>query len=115
MDRRTYPVRRNTRLPVHWAMSYGNDEFIANGMVLDVAAKGLRATGSVEISVRDQLCLWVWPPEQPHGFQIRRATVLWIKEGEFAVEVNAIDPMDKNRLEQILDYALGWWLVPQKV
>lgn len=114
MERRNYPVRRHTRLPVHWAMSYGDDKFIADGTVLDVTANGSRVVGSRRVDFGDQLSLWVWPPEQLHGFQIRMATVLWVREREFAVEVNEIDPIDKERLEQILDYSLGWWLVSQE-
>ncbi len=45
MLKRGNPVGRHTRWPVRWSVAYGNQEFIADGTVLDVTYIGWRAAG----------------------------------------------------------------------
>ena len=113
MMSRTHPGRCHTRWPVQWLMLYGNDDFVANGTVLEITAKGWRVEGPMPVHPGMRLNIWVWPPEKPEGLHIGAATVLWVKGYEFALEIQDMNPIDQEWLTQFLDRALGWYLVPR--
>lgn len=113
MKGRTYPVRRHTRWPARWPLLYGDQEFVAQGTMLDVSAKGWRMAGPMPVCPGMRLNFWVWPPERPEGIHVEDATVLWVKGYEFALNVQNMDPIDREWLTQFLDRTLGWWLVPR--
>ncbi len=110
---RTHPVRCHTRWPVQWLMLYGNEEFVANGTVLDVTARGWRVEGPMPVHPGMRLNIWAWPPEKPEGLHIGDTTVLWVKGYEFGLEIQDLNPIDQEWLTQFLDHTLGWWLVPR--
>lgn len=113
MSRNT-PVRRPSRWPVHWLMLYGNDDFVANGTVLDLTPRQWHAEGPMPVHPGMRLNIWVWPPEKPDGLHIGAATVLWVKGYAFGLDVEDLNPVDRGWLTQFLDQALGLWLVPRQ-
>ena len=113
MLNRTHPVRRQTRWPVRWPMLYGNEEFVANGTVLDITSTGYRVAGPMPVYPGMQLSVSVWPPEKPEGLHVEEATVVWVKGYEFAIELHDRNLFDRKWLGQVLDHALGRGLAPQ--
>lgn len=112
---RTHPVRHYTPRPPRWPMLYGNEEFVAKGTVLKVTAMGWRMAGPMPVRPGTRLNFWVWPPKRPDGLHVEGATVLWVKGFEFALEVQDMDPIDREWLTQVLDCQLGWGLVPGSI
>lgn len=111
MQNRKRPVRRSSRLPVSWPMRYGNATFLAEGTVLDLTARGWRLAGTMPVVPSMQLTVQVSIPERPTLLRIQRATVLWVKEHEFAIEAHELDLMDQTWVSEFLDQKLGLqWL-----
>jgi hypothetical protein len=108
-------MRRHSRRSVNWLMLYGNEEFVANGSVLNVdsTAIGWRAEGPMPVHPGMRLNLWVWPPDEPKGVHVEDATVLWVKGYEFGLKIQDLNPADHEWLTQFLDRGVALWLVPQ--
>ncbi len=107
MTNRPYPVRRYSRFPVRWPMLYGSDELIAEGTVLDVTSLGWRLAGSIPVAPGMQLTLQVSIPERSTPLRIQRATVLWVKGDEFAIEAHEMPPVDHAWVAEFLHHKLG--------
>lgn len=109
---RSIQIRRHTRLPVQWPMLYGNEEFVAEGTVLDITAVGWRIAGPMPVQPGMHLCIQVSPPEYQGGPKMLDATVLWTKGCEYALSVEDPYHIDNLWLMDFLNRALGWWLLP---
>ncbi|MDH4083665.1 MAG: hypothetical protein OEY60_04820 [Nitrospira sp.] len=107
MQNRKSPVRRSSRFPVGWPMRYGNATFLAEGTVLDLTARGWRVVGTMPVVAGMQLTLQVSVPERPTLLRVQRATVLWVKDHEFAIEVQDLEPMDQAWVSEFLHHKLG--------
>ena len=107
MTNRTNPVRRYSRFPVSWPVVYGNDALLAEGTVLDLTALGWRVVGSIPVVPGMQLTLQVSIPERSAPLCIHRATVLWVKDHEFAIEAQEMAPIDQSWVAEFLQHKLG--------
>lgn len=107
MQNRKSPVRNHSRFPVSWPVLYGNDTFLAEGTVLDLTALGWRVAGSMPVAPGMQLTLQVSVPERPTPLRIQRATVLWVKDHEFAIEAQEMVPIDQAWVTEFLRHKLG--------
>jgi len=107
MNNRTNPVRRHSRFPVSWPVLYGNNSFLAEGTVLDLTALGWRVTGSMPVAPGMQLTLQVSISERSVPLRIHRATVLWVKDHEFAIEAHELTPVDQAWVTEFLQQKLG--------
>ncbi|MBX3319112.1 MAG: hypothetical protein KF890_04465 [Nitrospira sp.] len=107
MKNRSNPVRRYSRYPVRWPMLYGSDELIAEGTVLDLTSLGWRLAGSMPVIPGMQLALQISIPERSAPLQITRATVLWVKDHEFAIEAHEMAPIDQAWVDEFLHQKLG--------
>ncbi|NOU11784.1 MAG: hypothetical protein HOO98_17450 [Nitrospira sp.] len=107
MTNRTNPVRRHSRFPVSWPVLYGNNAFFAEGTVLDLTALGWRVVGSMPVVPGMQLTLQVSIPERSAPLCIHHATVLWVKDHEFAIEAQEMAPIDQAWVTEFLRHKLG--------
>ena len=107
MTNRTNPVRRHSRFPVSWPVLYGNNDFFAEGTVLDLTALGWRVVGSMPVVPGMQLTLQVSIPERSAPLCVYRATVLWVKDHEFAIEAHEMAPIDQAWVADFLQHKLG--------
>jgi len=107
MTNRTNPVRRHSRFPVSWPVVYRNDALLAEGTVLDLTALGWRVVGSMPVVPGMQLTLQVSIPERSAPLCVHRATVLWVKDHEFAVEAHEMAPIDQAWVAEFLQHKLG--------
>jgi len=107
MTNRTNPVRRHSRFPVSWPVLYGNNAFLAEGTVLDLTALGWRVVGSMPVVPGMQLTLQVAIPERSAPLCVHRATVLWVKDHEFAIEAHEMAPIDQAWVTEFLRHKLG--------
>lgn len=107
MTNRPNPVRRYSRFPVRWPMLYGSDELVAEGTVLDLTSLGWRLAGSMPVVPGMQLTLQVSIPERSTPLRIKRATVLWVKDHEFAIEAHEMAPIDYAWVDEFLRQKLG--------
>lgn len=107
MMNRSNPVRRYSRFPVRWPMLYGSDDLVAEGTVLDLTSLGWRLAGSMPVVPGMQLTLHVSIPERSAPLHIQRATVLWVKDHEFAIEAHEMAPIDHAWVDEFLRQKLG--------
>lgn len=107
MTNRTNPMRRHSRFPVSWPVIYGNDSLLAEGTVLDLTALGWRVVGSMPVVPGMQLTLQVSIPERSAPLYVLRATVLWVKDHEFAIEAHEMAPIDHAWVTEFLRHKLG--------
>lgn len=107
MTNRPNPVRRYSRFPVRWPMLYGSNELVAEGTVLDLTSLGWRLAGSMPVVPGMQLILQVSIPERSTPLRIQRATVLWVKDHEFAIEAHELAPIDHAWVAEFLRQKLG--------
>jgi hypothetical protein len=107
MQNRKRPVRRASRFPVSWPMRYGNATFLAEGTVLDLTDRGWRVAGTMPVVPGMWLTVQVSVPERPTLLRVQRATVLWVKDHEFAIEPRDMDPMDQAWVREFLHHKLG--------
>lgn len=105
----SHPVRRHASWPVQWAVLYGNREFVAEGTVLDATHIGWRVAGPMPVHPGMRLNVAARPPEKSDGLRLE-ATVLWVKDYEFAIEVAAMSQVDREWLACRFDRTPGWWL-----
>jgi len=107
MQNRKRPVRRSSRFPVRWPMRYGNATFLAEGTVLDLTDRGWRLAGTMPVVPGMRLTLQVSVPARPTLLRVQRATVLWVKDQEFAIQAHDMDPMDRAWVTEFLHQKLG--------
>ena len=113
MTNRTSPVRRYSRFPVSWRMLYGTDEFLAEGTVLDLTSRGWRLAGSMPVVPGLCVALQVWIPGKAEPLRIHRATVLWVKDLEFAIDAHEMSANDREWVTEFLHQKLGLaWMSP---
>ncbi|NGZ95110.1 MAG: hypothetical protein CV089_03055 [Nitrospira sp. WS110] len=113
MKNRSNPVRRHSRFPVRWPMLYGSEELIAEGTVLDLTSLGWRLAGSMPVVPGMQLALQISVPERFTPLLIKRATVLWVKDHEFAIEAHEMASIDQAWVDEFLRQKLGLvWMSP---
>lgn len=107
MQDRKSPMRHHSRFPVSWPVLYGNNTFLAEGTVLDMTALGWRVAGSMPVAPDMQLTLQVSVPERSTSLRVQRATVLWVKDYEFAIEVHEMAAIDQDWIAEFLRHKLG--------
>lgn len=107
MTNRTNPMRCQSRFPVRWLVLYGNDQFLAEGTVLDVTALGWRVAGTMAVVPGLHITLQVWVPDKATPLSVQRATVLWVTGHEFAIEVHEMVPRDQAWLTDFLNHKRG--------
>lgn len=100
-------MRRYSRFPVSWPLLYGNEAFVAEGTVLDLTALGWRVAGSIPVVPGMELTLQVSVPERSTPLCVRRATVLWVHDHEFAIEAREMTTMDQAWVTEFLRQKLG--------
>ncbi len=115
MQNRKSPIRRHSRFPVSWPVLYGSPEFLAEGTVLDLTALGWRVAGPMPIAPGMQLTLQVSVPERSTPLRVQRATVLWVKDHEFAIEAHEMAAIDQAWVTEFLWDKLGlMWMSPTR-
>ncbi len=107
MTNRTNPIRRHSRFPVSWPVVYGDGSFLAEGTVLDLTSLGWKVAGAMPVAPGMRLSLQVSVPERATPLRIHRATVLWVKGQEFAIEAHKIEPSDQVWVKEFLEHKLG--------
>ncbi|ALA58318.1 PilZ domain-containing protein [Nitrospira moscoviensis] len=107
MTNRIHPMRRHSRFPVRWPVVYGDDEFVSEGTVLDVTHIGWRIAGSMLVSPGMRLTLQLQIPGKTDPVRVERAAVLWVRQFEFAIEVEEMAPADQAWLTDFLEEKLG--------
>ena len=107
MTDRTNLMRRHNRFPVSWPALYRGDEVLAEGTVLDLTHTGWRIAGTMPVMPGMRLAIKLWVPDKPEPVRISAATVLWVKNCEFAIEVQEMGPTDRKWVTEFLNQKLG--------
>lgn len=101
------PQRHQNESPVSWPVLYRGDDLLAEGTVLDLTPIGWRVAGPMPVTPGMQLTLQLWVPEKPEPVRIERATVLWVRGCEFAIEGGEMAPSDQAWVTEFLNRRIG--------
>ncbi len=103
---RNAPIRRHTRFPVRWAVTYGSRDFTALGALMDFSRVGAHLAGPISVNVGMTLSLRILIPEAT-DLCIERATVQWVKGLDFGVEAHELSAKAQVWLNDFHDQVLG--------
>jgi len=85
-----FVVRRYRRFSVHYPLSYVSGNVSGNGFVANISERGWKISGDVDVRVGETLQLAVTCMKGEAPLQIDRATVLWVNDKEFAVQIEPV-------------------------
>ena len=82
--------RRDMRAPLCCPVYYSNGEFHASGMIENLTHRGGCLRGTHLVTVGMELVMLLIPTAK-RALMIKKATVRWVDEGQFGVELNEAD------------------------
>ena len=82
--------RRDIRTSISCPLYYSDGEFHASGMTENLTHRGGCLHGTHLVTVGMELMVLLIPP-QTHALVIKKATVRWVGDSHFGVELNAAD------------------------
>ncbi len=91
--------RSMIRIPFACSAYYSDGQFHASGITKNISVNGGCMDGCTPVVVGMQLSLLLIPPLQ-RGLMITNATVRWVNESSFGVEVNQNDCRMVTELEE---------------
>jgi hypothetical protein len=97
-----FGIRTYQRFPIHATVYYGRDHRLGCGVAWNLSKQGLRVQGDHRVELGMFLALTVWLPGCPKSLRIEQATVQWVREQEFGVEIVKTLPVEGARLEQLI-------------
>lgn len=106
MTNPTSQRQQHRESPVNWPVLYRGDDLLAEGTVLDLTPIGWRVAGSMPVASGMRLTLQLWVPDKPEPIHMEGATVLWVKECEFAIEAGEMTPTDQAWVTEFLNRKL---------
>jgi hypothetical protein len=86
MSNRRHQTRRESRPALlFWQVTYGNEERVGRGIVLDMHRTGCRIVGSMAVKAGMRLSLCLWPSQFPKETFETEGTVRWTKGRQFGL------------------------------
>jgi PilZ domain len=82
--------RRDIRSPVSCAVYYSDGDFHASGMTENLTNRGGCLRGTHDVAVGMELVVLLIPTAQ-HALMIKKATVRWVGDAHFGVELDEAD------------------------
>lgn len=82
--------RRDIRTPVSCAVYYSDGDFHASGMTENLTSHGGCLSGTHLVKVGMELVVLLIPPSKS-ALMIKKATVRWVGNSRFGVELNEAD------------------------
>lgn len=82
--------RRDIRTPISCAVYYSDGEFHASGMMENLTNHGGCLRGTHVVKVGMELVVLLIPPAK-NALMIKKATVRWVGDSHFGVELNEAD------------------------
>lgn len=92
--------RSGLRVPIACAVYYSDGAFHASGVTANLTQRGgcLRGTHTVRVGM--ELTVLLIPPTQK-ALLIKKATVRWVKNASFGVELDRQDKVTASELDQV--------------
>jgi hypothetical protein len=87
-----FVMRTNQRLKKLLSMRYRSNGIDGEGVIKDLSLSGSSMTGNVPVSVGMSLTLQIVLPGDPEPLVIDQAIVKWVKESEFGVDFEKLQP-----------------------
>jgi hypothetical protein len=85
-----FDKRRDSRTSVSCPLYYSDGDFHASGMTENLTNRGGCLRGTHQVTVGTQLLVLLVPIAR-HALLIKKATVRWVGDGHFGVELNEVD------------------------
>lgn len=102
-------------VPVSWPVTYGSlssGHFLSKGMILLATESGFHVSGTTPVEMGMRLHLRGGPPSNPAPFFIR-ATLVWVQEQEFGLDIHSLGVEDQQWLLNFLEPTHRQSLLPQ--
>jgi len=107
---RAHRERAAKRIPLHCPIYYSNGTFQAIGITEDITTSGSRLRGKEPVLVGMELVVIVIQPTRDTPTLIRRATVRWVKGGDFGIALSEVPPQSESELKAMAKVMLpGLW------
>ena len=97
--------RTHNRFQVSWHVRYGTDDFTAEGVVADVSPMGCRIRGALPVGLVMPLALRLYPSGRDGELPVQEGHVVWVKSGEFGLELKRLSAADRQWLIQYAERA----------
>ncbi|HXC68064.1 MAG TPA: PilZ domain-containing protein [Nitrospiraceae bacterium] len=98
-----FALRTYSRFPMHISMTYLGQISAGQGNVQELSRVGCRILGNDPVIMGETLSVRITLPTSPKPLIIEQATVQWVKGLEFGVAFKHIDPLQADRLQQLLE------------
>ncbi|MBA5866922.1 MAG: hypothetical protein GDA67_09555 [Nitrospira sp. CR1.3] len=92
--------RMGLRVPITCAVYYSNGAFHASGITANLTHSGGCLHGSHDVQVGMELMLLLIPPTQS-ALLIKKATVRWVRDRSFGVQLDKDDTATSCELDQV--------------
>jgi len=100
--------RQHRRIPVLWRAVFYSERLFTPGTVLDISPNGWRIASLLTVPAGITLKLRVWPgPSHYHYLDIKEATVMWMKQHQFAITIKRVRPNDELMLFELEQWTMG--------
>lgn len=101
-----FKPRSHSRVPISCFLYYLGDGLVGTGKVCDLSVKGWRIEGDKAVTVGMKLTLRVFLPDQPKAIDIDGATVQWVKDRAFGLEIVRMSASAEARIHKFVESML---------
>jgi hypothetical protein len=97
-----FVMRKNHRIKKLVPVRYLGDGIVGEGIIKDLSLSGSYITGNVTVTAGMALALQIFVPGDPVPLLIDHATVKWVKESEFGMDFDSLQPKIAERITTII-------------
>lgn len=97
-----FVLRKDQRLNKLLSMRYRVDGIVGEGLIKDLSLNGSSMTGNVPVSVGMALTLQIIFPGDPEPLRINEARVKWVKDSDFGVDFERLQPKVAAEITRII-------------
>ena len=99
---RKFILRPYRRIPTWYVSYYMSGTSVGRGVVMNLSRSGLRMLGDHSVRRGDELSVRLTIEEQSPPLEISRASVRWVTEYEFGLQIESITSGAANRIAGLL-------------
>lgn len=100
---RTFILRTYRRIPTWYASYYLSGAAIGKGVVTNLSRSGMRMLGDHGLKVGTGLCVRLHLEADQPPIEIARATVRWVHEYEFGLQLDDLTAVAAGRIAELLN------------
>ncbi len=99
---RKFVLRPYRRIPTWYESYYMSGDRIGRGVVMNLSRTGLRVLGDHSITPGTDLAVRLTIEENGPPLEVSRASVRWVNEHEFGLQIESLTPMAARRIAKLV-------------